>query len=108
MKKMLSVLCLMLVLTLVSATAAQALMSLSGHYGSFNGSSGSKTGFGGELSLPLLPLTLGATYLAHNWGSLSYGSTTATFTGSIIPKHTEARSPGPWSSTCLLHKHLGQ
>jgi hypothetical protein len=28
--------------------------------------------------------------------------------GSINEQHTEARSPGVWSSRCLLHKQFGQ
>lgn len=71
-------------LCLAISQPAHALLSLSGHYASFNGG---KTGYGAEFSLPLLPLTIGATYIEHTYTSIpSFGSFSGgNMTGSIIP-----------------------
>ena len=66
------------------AAPAHALLSVSGHYAGFNGG---KSGFGGELSLPLLPITIGATYIENTYTSIpSFGSFGGgSLTGAIIP-----------------------
>ena len=78
---------MLFVTVLLAQSSVWALMSASAHMANFSGSSGTKSGYGAELSLPLLPLTLGASYLDHTFLSLPSftGFSGGNMTGAIIP-----------------------
>jgi hypothetical protein len=63
MKKNVIILSGLLLALMLSATPAQALISAKALYGSFSGSSGTKIGPGVEMSIPILPLGVGAIML---------------------------------------------
>lgn len=77
------------VLCLAFSQPAHALLSVGGHFASFTGAGGTKTGTGLELSLPLLPLTLGADILPHTYLSIppisAIGFAGGSMTGMILP-----------------------